>query len=109
MIYSYGCHILWLLDTIPKKLASLLAQMVKNLPAMQSWVRSLGQEDLLGSGNPLQYSYLKNSMDRGARWAKAHGVTISWTQCMTNFYTFYGCYILWLLDMFAPKFRNVTS
>ena len=28
-------------------LASLMAQMVKNLPAMQTWVRSLGQEDSL--------------------------------------------------------------
>ena len=27
-----------------------------------------------GNGNPLQYSCLKNPMDRGARWAKVHGV-----------------------------------
>ena len=35
------------------------AQMMKNLPAMwETWVRSLGWEDLLegGHGNPLQYS-----------------------------------------------------
>ena len=25
-----------------------------------------------GNGKPLQYSYLKNSMDRGAWWAIAH-------------------------------------
>ena len=39
--------------------ASLLAQMVTHLPAMQeTWVRSLGWEDALeeGHGNPLQYS-----------------------------------------------------
>ena len=31
--------------------ASLVAQMVKNLPAMQeTWIRSLGQEDLLEKG-----------------------------------------------------------
>ena len=30
-------------------------------------------------GNPLQYSYLDNFMDRGAQWATAHGVTKSWT------------------------------
>ena len=31
--------------------ASLLAQMVKNLPAMQeTWVQSLGQEDMLEKG-----------------------------------------------------------
>ena len=32
-------------------LASLVAQLVKNLPAVQeNWVRSLGQEDLLEKG-----------------------------------------------------------
>ena len=28
-----------------------------------------------GNGNPLQYSYLENSMGRGAWWATVHGVT----------------------------------
>ena len=32
-----------------------------------------------GHGNPLQYSCLKNPMDRGAWWATVHGVTKSWT------------------------------
>ena len=32
-----------------------------------------------GNGNPLQYSYLENPMDRGAWWAAAHGVAQSWT------------------------------
>ena len=27
-----------------------------------------------GNGNPLQYSCLKNPMDREARWATVHGV-----------------------------------
>ena len=27
-----------------------------------------------GNGSPLQYSYLENSMDRGAWWALVHGV-----------------------------------
>ena len=48
---------------------SLVAQMVKNLPAMQeTWDRSLGQEDSPGerNGNIFQYSYLENSMDRKA-------------------------------------------
>ena len=30
-----------------------------------------------GNGNPLQYSSLENSMDRGAWWATVHGVTES--------------------------------
>ena len=33
-----------------------------------------------GNDNPLQYSYLENSMDRGARWATIQGVTKSQTQ-----------------------------
>jgi len=33
-----------------------------------------------GNGNPLQYSCLENSMDRGAWWATVRGVTKSWTQ-----------------------------
>ena len=52
-----------------KDQAFLVAQMVKNLPAMQkTWVRSLGKEDSPGGGhgNPLQYSSLENPMDRGA-------------------------------------------
>ena len=43
--------------------------MVKNLPAMQeTQVQSLGGEDSPGegNGNPLQYSCLEKSMDRGA-------------------------------------------
>ena len=33
-----------------------------------------------GHGNPLQYSYLENSMDRGAWRATVHRVAKSWTQ-----------------------------
>src|SRR5574337_1220136 len=51
--------------------------MVKNLPAMrETWVRSLGLGRARGEGygNPLQYSFLENSMVRGAWWAAVHGV-----------------------------------
>ena len=61
---------------------SLVAQKVKNLPVMrETQVQSLCQEDFPGRGNdnPLQYSCLKNPMDRGAWWA-AHGVTKIRTQ-----------------------------
>ena len=50
---------------------SLVAQMVKRLPAMwETRVQSLGREDPLGegNGNPLQYSCLENSMDGEAWW-----------------------------------------
>ena len=45
---------------------SLIAELVKNLPAMwETWVQSLGWEDFPGEGKgyPLQYSGLENSMD----------------------------------------------
>ena len=35
----------------------------------------LGRSPGEGNGNPLQYSYLENPMDRGAWWATVHGVT----------------------------------
>ena len=42
--------------------------------------RSLG----VGNGNPLQYSWLGNSMERGAWRATGHGVAKSWTQLCTH-------------------------
>ena len=56
---------------------SLVAQLVKNLPAMwETWVRAPGRDDSpgKGNGNPLQYSCLENSMDRGAGQAAVHGM-----------------------------------
>ena len=61
--------------------AALVAQTVKNLPAVQeTQIRSLDQEDPLreGNSNPVQPSCLENSMDRGAWWATVSGVTKSW-------------------------------
>ena len=49
--------------------ASLVSQMVKNLPAMwETWVRSLGWEDCLEEGMAPHSSILtwRISMDRGA-------------------------------------------
>ena len=49
--------------------------MVKNLPASAGDIRSMGlipgsgRSPGEGNGNPLQYSCLENSMDRGAWWA----------------------------------------
>ena len=55
----------------------MLAQMVKNLTAVQeTWVQSRGWEDSPGegNGNSFQCSCLENSMDRGAWRVKAQGV-----------------------------------
>ena len=54
----------FLYDALGEVRASLVAQTVKNLPAMQeNQVRSLGWKE---KGNPLQYSCLGNPTDRGA-------------------------------------------
>ena len=50
---------------------------VKNPPANVGDVNStpeLGRSSGERNGNPLQYSCLENSMDRGAWWARVHGV-----------------------------------
>ena len=54
---------------------------VNNPPAIQETVSIPGLGRSPGEGNdyPLQYSYLGNSMDRGAWQSKVHGVTKSWT------------------------------
>ena len=60
--------------------------MVKNLPANtggtkdEGFVTESGRSPGVGNGNPLQYSCLENSMDRGAWQAAVRGVTKSRTQ-----------------------------
>ena len=55
--------------------------MVKHQPANagdlreETWLPGLGIFPGGGNGNPLQYSYLENPMDRGAWWATSHRVT----------------------------------
>ena len=54
---------------------------VKNLPASVGNVGSIpgsGRSPGGGNGNSLQYSCLKNSMDRGAWWAIVHRVAKTW-------------------------------
>ena len=62
---------------------SLVAQMVKNPPAVQeTWVQSLGWEDPLEEGMATHSNILawRIPMDRGAWHATVHGVTKSRTQ-----------------------------
>ena len=44
-----------------------------------SLIPGYGRSPGEGNGNPLQYSCLENSVDRGAWQAMVHGVTKSWT------------------------------
>ena len=63
-----------------------VALVIKNLPANAGDVRDvgsipgLGRSPAGGHGNPLQYSCLKNPMDRRAWWAAVHGVIKSQKQ-----------------------------
>ena len=57
--------------------------LVKNLPANAGHAGLIpvsGRSPREGNGNPLQYSCLGNSMDRGTWQATVHGVAKSWTQ-----------------------------
>ena len=57
-----------------------MALVVKNSPAYAGDIRDagslpgLGKSPGEGHGNPLQYSCLKNPMNREAWWAMVHGV-----------------------------------
>ena len=72
-IWNRSCNTTFTLFTdFYEQRASLVAQMVKNAPTMwETCVPSLGWgECWSGHGNPLQYSCLENSIDRGA-WRAA--------------------------------------
>ena len=43
-------------------------------------ISGLGRSPGEGNGNPLQYSCLENSMEKGAWWTTVHGVAKSQTQ-----------------------------
>ena len=66
--------------------ASLVAQLVKSLPADAGDARDtslipvLGRPPGEGDGNPLQYFCLENRMKRGVWQAAVHRITKSWTQ-----------------------------
>ena len=69
----YGCSTIW---------ASQVALVVNDPPAIArdedlipGWGRSPGD----GNSNPLQYSCLENSVDRGAWWATVHWIPKSQT------------------------------
>ena len=63
-----------------------MALVVKNPPANTGDVRDMssipgsGRSPGGGHDNPLQYSCLENSMDKGVWWAMVHAVTKSQTR-----------------------------
>ena len=73
---------------------------VKNSPANAGEVGlipGLGRSPGEVHGNPLQYSCLQNSMDRGAWQATVHGVTKSWTGLSMHAHCYYHHYCLFLI------------
>ena len=94
-----------------------MAKTVNHLPEMQeTQVPSLGQEDTLeretaihsSTHNPLQYFCLESSMDRGAWWARIHGVKRVRPDWATSWPSFYlseghcGLTQLWFWFAFCP-------
>ena len=67
--------------------SSQVVLVIKDPPANVGDIRDVGSIPGLGRtpgggrhGNPLQYSCLESSMDRGAWWATVHRIAKSWTQ-----------------------------
>ena len=62
--------------------ASLVAQSIESVcnVGVPGSIPELGKPPRKGNGNPLQYSCLDNSVDRGARWATVPGVAKSGTR-----------------------------
>ena len=83
----------WVLTFLSMKHPDPCGAVVKNLPVNAGDSRDSGLNPGLGrstreeNGNPLQYSCLENSMDRGAWWATVHGVTKSRTWLSERAYT----------------------
>ena len=87
-------------------MASQVVLVVKNPPANVGDARDadsipgLGKSPGVGSGNPLQYSCLQNSMDREAWQATAHGVAKSQTRlsnwALSNYTLAYMPCLLWV-------------
>ena len=63
-----------------KTCAEILTASGSDIQNIKEFSRSTQVYSGEGNGNPLQYSYLENPMDRGAWWATVHGVAKSWTR-----------------------------
>ena len=67
-----------------------MALVVKNPPTNagdkrdKSSIPGSGRSPDIGNGNPLQYSCLESSMDRGSWWATVHEVAKSQTRLSTH-------------------------
>ena len=63
-----------------------------SLACCGSWGRKESDAtEQVNSNSPPQHSCLENSMDRGAWWARVHGVAKGWTQ-LSNHFHYKGCW-----------------
>ena len=92
-LYYISCPFVWLR-------ASWVALVVKNLPANEGDIRDMGSIPRSrrvpegGPDNPLQYSCLENSMDRGVWWVMVHRAAKSWTRLK-----WLSMHAVWLVQM----------
>ena len=83
---------------------SQVVPVVKNLPANggdardTGLIHELGRSPGEGNGNPLQYSSLENSMDRGAWQASVHGTAKRQTRLSA-----------YMQNLSSPKTRTGTG
>ena len=114
LCYTANSHLLSI-SHMENVYASLVAQTVKNMHAMQEiQVRSLGQEDFLEKRMAiLQYSGLGNLMDRGTWWATVHGDVKNRTHLSKFHFHFFHfskymfpCYSLNLSYPFPPQIHK---
>ena len=85
--------------------ASLVAQLVKNPPAMQeTWIRSLGWEDPLEKGKTTHSSILAWRIARTIQSMGSQRVGHDW---MTFSSTFWSCSLIWPIPL--PPFSLATA
>ena len=82
----------------------------------RSLIPGSGRSPGEGNGNPFQYSYLVNPMDRGVWWATIHGVTKNQTWLNTHtcthriaFHLLYtcelACKVIWICKLSEINFH----
>ena len=87
-----------------------MAQMVKNVPAVQdTWVQSLSREDPLQ--NTLQYSCLENFIDRGTWQAIVHGAAKTWLSDWFIFfiYLYPSTSLVWMYVLIVQQTYHTHS
>ena len=92
--------------------ASPVAQLAKNLSANAGDTRDAGsippRSPREGNDNPIQYSCLENSTDRGAWQATVHGVSKDWTQLRAHTLTIIVIHDLTFSAKGTTQFLGVT-